>query len=57
MYMNRENKSWKDLLQKTLQVFIMGSKIVDYFPFPTGYRQFLNILNLSFMIFALQVFV
>ena len=55
--MNRENKSWKDLLQKTLQVFIMGSKIVDYFPFPTGYRQFLNILNLSFMIFALQVFV
>lgn len=35
----------------------MGSKIVDYFPFPTGYRQFLNILKLSFMIFALQVFV
>lgn len=55
--MNRENKSWKDLLLKTLQVFIMGSKIVDYFPFPTGYQQFLNILNLSFMIFALQVFV
>ena len=35
----------------------MGGKIVDYFPFLTGYLQFLNILKLSFMIFALQVFV
>ena len=35
----------------------MGGKIVDYFPFLTGYLLFLNILKLSFMIFALQVFV
>lgn len=54
--MNRENKSWKDLLQKPNRYFITGGKI-ECFPFLMIYLQFLNILQLSFMIFASQVFV